>query len=60
MSLVLRVCDRVVALDFGRTIAVGTPEQIRSDPAVITAYLGEADDDEPALVPAASDGEVET
>jgi branched-chain amino acid transport system ATP-binding protein len=40
MSLVLSVCDEVVVLDFGRVIARGTPEQIRTDDAVIGAYLG--------------------
>jgi branched-chain amino acid transport system ATP-binding protein len=40
MSLVLSVCDEVVVLDFGRVIARGAPQQIRSDDAVISAYLG--------------------
>jgi ABC-type branched-subunit amino acid transport system ATPase component len=49
VSLVLRVCDRVEALDFGRSIASGTPDQIANDAAVIAAYLGAPDvDDEPA------------
>ena len=44
MSLVLRVCDRIQVLDFGRLIASGTPDEIRSSERVIHAYLG-ADDD---------------
>src|SRR5437764_4037953 len=42
MDLVISVCDRVVVLDFGRVIASGVPPEIRNDPKVLDAYLGEA------------------
>ena len=42
VDLVLRTCDRIVALDFGLVIGSGSPEHIRTDPNVVDAYLGTA------------------
>jgi len=42
MNLVMRVSDRVVALDFGRKIAEGTPSEVQCNPELIRAYLGVA------------------
>jgi ABC-type branched-subunit amino acid transport system ATPase component len=43
LELVMRICDRVDVLDRGRLIASGPPELVRNDPAVRSAYIGDAD-----------------
>ena len=43
MNLVMNVCEGIVVVNYGRVIAKGTPEQIKSNPAVIEAYLGKKD-----------------
>jgi branched-chain amino acid transport system ATP-binding protein len=46
MSLVMKVCDRLVVLNFGRKIAEGAPEEIRTNPEVVEAYLGREEEGE--------------
>ncbi len=41
MKLVMGICERIVCIDYGKIIAKGSPEEIRTNPEVIKAYLGE-------------------
>jgi branched-chain amino acid transport system ATP-binding protein len=40
MRVIMSLCERIQVLDYGRTISIGTPEEVRNDQAVLTAYLG--------------------
>ena len=44
MTLVSKVSDRVVAMNQGRVLAMGTPREVQTDPGVVEAYLGSIDD----------------
>ena len=43
MGVVMDICDRICAIDFGVKLAEGTPAEIQANPSVISAYLGETD-----------------
>ncbi len=41
MGLIMNISDRILAMEYGKPLITGTPEQVRTDPKVIKAYLGE-------------------
>ena len=45
MNLVMGICEGIVVVNYGRIIAKGNPDEIRSNPAVIEAYLGQQEEE---------------
>jgi len=56
MSVVMGISDHIVVLDYGRKISDGTPVQVRNDPAVIRAYLGAEEDEDPDVIARSAGG----
>ena len=43
MRFIMGLCERIQVLDYGRTIAIGSPDDVRNDPLVLAAHLGAPD-----------------